>query len=148
MVQVFYLCVCSDWVHDVVCSCISPLEDKVCYLYVFFLESFYVLVTKYVNPLKILLRSGRNPRSFWGKVSLFVCLFNQSLSQIKLLPNQLPSCQLGYQADYQKGIFPEESLTCTRKASVFCQTYLWNWKHQSLWIQMLRKGKDKRRENS
>lgn len=65
--------------------------------------ALYIPVTKHINPLKILLLSGRNPRRFWGKVYLFVCLFNQSLSQIKLLPNQMTPWQLGYQADVPKG---------------------------------------------
>lgn len=45
-----------DWVHDLVCSCISPLEDKICHLHVlmFYSSKLYIPVTKHIKPFKSL----------------------------------------------------------------------------------------------
>lgn len=121
------------------------IKSAIC---MFYSSKLYIPVTKHIKPFKSLAPETMmvgTQEAFWGKESLFVCLLNQSLSQIKSLPNQLTPWQFEYQAGVcQKGSFPGEN---KRKTSDFCQMNFWNGKHHSVSIWMLREGKNKRRED-
>lgn len=113
-----------DWVHELVCSCISPLENKTCHPHVL-CSMLYILVTKHLEPFKSLAPATSvmgTSEAFEGRCLHLTDLFNQFLSQIKSCPISFWDCLLGHLATklvFQKRSFAGERFTIKRKTGAF-----------------------------